>query len=241
MQDHQKIQWTFLYRLGAIAALAAVFFGVLEITINFVPGAMPAPDTAVNWFALYQRSPFLGLRNMGLINLLLNTSAILAYPGLLAAHRHNRRYPLAFLAALLAWIGIAVFFAANRALPMLALSQQYAAAGAERQVLLAAAGETMLAVGGSHTAGSFIGFALVECAGFLMSLAMLRGRIFGAINAWAGMVGFGLLLVFEFFTSFIGGLTGATMGLAMIGGLSTMLWYVLSARRLLQLAKNETA
>ena len=71
-----------------------------------------------------------------------------------------------------------------------------------------------------------------------MSVVMLRGKIFGKVSAYAGMFGFGMLLIFEFFSSFVAGLSTMTMILAMFGGLLSMAWYILIARKLFQLGQN---
>jgi hypothetical protein len=53
-----------------------------------------------------------------------------------------------------------------------------------------------------------------------------------------GIFGFGILLVFEFFSSFVSGLSTVTMVFAMVGGLLSIVWYVLIARKLFQLGKD---
>jgi hypothetical protein len=164
--------------------------------------------------------------------------AVPAFLALCAAHRDADRF-YAALAAIMAFIGVAVFFATNRALSMLDLSHQYAAATTEAQrASLIAAGQAMLAVGQSHTPGTFLAFFSSEVAGLLMSVVMLRGGVFGRANAYIGLLGFALLLVFEIFASFAGGLYSVAMTLAMLGGLLGMAWYVLLARRLLQLGRR---
>jgi hypothetical protein len=236
-ESHQT-QWGRIYQLGGLAAIGAVLVGVLEMVITFLPGGNVPCETVLAWFQLFQENPFMGLRNLGLLNILLDTLAILIFFALYAAHRQNREQSYATLAALVALLGIGVFYATNRAFPMLALSQQYAAATTEAQrAMLEAAGQSMLSVGKSHTPGTFLGFALLETAGIIMSVVMLRGKVFGKAAAWAGMLGFGMLLVFEFFSSFFAGLNAITIGLAMIGGLASMAWYLLIARRLFQLGK----
>jgi len=120
---------------------------------------------------------------------------------------------------------------------MLDLSIQYAAATTDAQrTILEAAGQAMLAVGQSHTPGTFIGFFFCEIAGIMISLAMLRGGIFSKPNAYAGILGFGMLLVYEICQSFVPTLLGVNLIFAMIGGLLNLVWYGLIARRLLQLA-----
>jgi hypothetical protein len=146
--------------------LGAVLVGILEIAITFLPGGNAPQETVLDWFALFQANPFMGLRNLGLLNILLNTLAIFTYLALYAAHRKEPQQPMAALAAIISYLGIGTFFATNRAFPMLALSQQYAAATTEAQrAMLEAAGQSMLSVGASHTPGTFLAFFLTEFAG----------------------------------------------------------------------------
>ena len=117
-----------------------------------------------------------------------------------------------------------------------ALSSQYAAATTEAQrSIIEAAGQAMLSVGKSHTPGTFLGFFLVEEAGVMMAFVMLHSKIFSKVSAYAGMLGLGMLLIFEFSASFIAGLDAVALTLAMLGGLLSMAWYILIARRLFQL------
>jgi hypothetical protein len=82
-----------------------------------------------------------------------------------------------------------------------------------------------------------MGFFLSEVAGIIISIVMLRGEIFSKTAAYAGILGFSLLLVFEMLSSFVTGLNVITMLLAGLGGILSMLWYLLIARRLFQLSR----
>ena len=140
------------------------------------------------------------------------------------------------LAMIISFIGVAVFLATNRAFSMLELSGQYAQATTEAQrSMLAAAGQAMLSVGRSHSPGTFIGFFLGELAGILMSVVMLRGKIFNKATALIGIIGFTLLSIFEVCTSFIPGLKEVAMIFAIGGGLLNVIWLILLGRRLFQL------
>ena len=228
--------WKSLYKLGGAAALMGVLVGLSEIIITFLPGGgvSSGAETVVDWFTLFQNHWFLGLRNLGLLNIVLTALAIPIFFALYAAHRRtNQAY--AALAMIIAFIGIATFFATNRAFPMLELSRQYAAATTDAQrSMIAAAGQAMLSVGQSHTPGTFIGFLLTEVAGIVISMVMLRSQVFDKATAYAGVLGFGLLLIFEVCSSFVPAL-GVAMLFAMGGGLLSMAWYILVARRLFQL------
>jgi hypothetical protein len=235
----QSEKWDGILKLGGAAALAVVLTGVLETAITFLPGGNTAQVTVLDWFSLFQINPFMGMRNLGLLNIFLNGFSVLLYFAFYAAHRDHPLKPYAALTALVAIIGAAIFYATNRSFAMLALSQQYAAAASEAQrAVLEAAGASLLAVGQSHTPGTFLGFFLLEAAGLLASIVMLRSGIFSRATAIVGILGWSTMLIFEYTSSFAAGLSSATMLVAMLGGLLSMVWSVLIALRFFQLAKK---
>jgi hypothetical protein len=95
----------------------------------------------------------------------------------------------------------------------------------------------MLAVGESHTPGTFLAFSLSLIASLLMAWVMLRGGLFSRASAYTGMVVFGFLLVFEILSDFVPALFDVAMIFAMMGGIASLVWYSMVARRLFQLAK----
>lgn len=227
-----------LYRLGSVTALLIVLTALLEIIITFLPGGYASADTVSDWFALFQSNWFLGLRNLGLLNIIMTLLGIPMFFALYTAHR-NTSQPHTTLAWILSLIGVAVFFATNRAFPMLDLSRQYASATTDTQrVLYLAAGQAMLSVGESHTPGTFLGFFFSEIAGIMISVVMLRSKIFKPLNAYFGIMGFGMLLIFDICTSFAPALSNVVLIFAMIGGLLSITWYILIARRFLHLAEE---
>ena len=227
---------TRLYQLGGAVALLIVLTALLEIIITFLPGGYASADTVHDWFALFQTNWFLGLRNLGLLNIVMTLLGIPMFFALYTAHR-NTGQPYTSLALMLSLLGAAVFFATNRAFPMLDLSRQYALSTTDAQrVLLLAAGQSMLSVGESHTTGTFLGFFLSELAGISISIVMIRGKIFNALHAYFGLLGFGMLLIFDICASFVPELSGMVLTVAMIGGPLSMVWYILIARRFFQLA-----
>ena len=228
-------EWAGLYKLGAVTSLLILGTAVLEILITFLPGGYASAETVVDWFNLLHDNWFLGLRNLGLLNIVMTALSIPMFFALCMAHwKVNPKYSA--LAMIISFIGIAVFYATNRAFAMLDLSTQYAAATTDAQrAVLEAAGQALLAVGQSHTPGTFIGFCLAEIAGILISFVMLRGGIFSKLTAYAGILGFGMLLVYEISQSFVPALLGVALIFAMIGGILNLVWYGLIARRLLRL------
>jgi hypothetical protein len=120
---------------------------------------------------------------------------------LLALYGALRRANKSAVAIATTWgfVGIAVYFASNRAFAMLSLSQRYAAAttDAQRSILLAA-GEALLAVNNPGAfyqgTGIYLSLFLVLLAGLTISVVMLQSNVFSKATAITGMLanGFGL-------------------------------------------------
>lgn len=235
-EENQTSDEACLYKLGAVSALLVLCTAVLEIVITFLPGGYASADTMIDWFNLLHNNWFLGLRNLGLLNIVMTALEIPMFFVLYRIHRSHNPV-LSTLALIISFIGAAVFYATNRAFPMWDLSIQYAAATtAIQRTVLEAAGQAMLAVGQSHTPGTFIGFFFLEIAGIMISVVMLRCRIFSRLNGYAGMLGFGMLLFYEVCQSFVPALSGVALIFALIGGLLNLLWYALIAHRLFKMA-----
>ncbi len=237
--EHKDSRWRGLYLVGAVAALVTVLTGITEIAITFFPGGgmSSSPATAVDWFTLFQRSRFLGLRNLGLLNIVFNCMELPLFYALYAAHRRTHR-AFAGLSMIAAFIGVAVFLATNRAFSMLALSGRYTAAATDAQrSVLAAAGEALLAVGEGHTPGTFLAFLFAAVAGIAISIVMLRGKVFSKASAIVGITGFSLMAIFELTASFAPGFSASFL-FAMGGGLLSLTWDLLVALGLIRLASS---
>lgn len=239
-REDQDPGWLSLYRLGGATALLAILVALTDIGLTFLPAGAGAPGTmtAVDWFALFQDSPFMGLRNLGLFpNILTLILLIPLFLALYAIHRYTHQASAA-LALILSLVGAAVYLSNNAAFPMLALSAKYSAATTETQrTLIAAAGEAVLARGEDFTPGALIGFLFSEAGTLAISYVMLRGGIFSKGTAYAGILGGTCLAIFTIWTTFVPALFEVAMLLAMIGGIASIVWYVLTARRLYQFGK----
>ncbi len=233
--------WRNIYQAGGLAALLAILVALTDIFLTFLPAGAEPPGTlsSVEWFELFQDNWFFGLRNLGLLpNILILIVMIPLFLALYGAHEQvNKAY--AALALILLTIGTAVYLSNNAAFPMWALSARYAAATTDAQrTLFAAAGEAILARGEDFTPGALTGFLLSETASFILSLVMLRGGIFSKATACTGILACLCLTTFTVWTTFSSAFFEAAMVLAMIGGLSNIAWYILTARRLFQLSRQ---
>lgn len=234
-------RWQRLYVCSAITALISVVLVLLDIAVSIVlpagearPGARQAGD----WFVLLQTNPLYGLRDLGLLNSL---NLVLGMPVVLALYAvHQRSHPAsAALAVALFLVGGAVYLANNPALAMFVLSQHAATATtATQRSVVAAAGEALLARGADFTLGSLPGFVLPSLAQLALSWIMLRAGIFSRATAATGLLGIACLLIFMIWATLLPASFETAMVLAVPGGLLTMAWNILVARRLVQLARG---
>ena len=235
--ERTENQWKSIYLLGGVAALIVICASLLDIAISIMLGGDPAsiPQTAIGRFAQFQSNQLLGLYYLDLLNMTTAVIMIPAFFALCAAHRGvNKVY--SGLVMIVFCIGTAVFITNNTALPMLSLSGKYALATTDaHRSLLAAAGEAMLARGAHGSPGVFLGFLLPIFASFLISLVMLNGGVFGKINAYLGIAGSALFIIYFVMAAFIPGTENIAMAIATFGGLLTIAWMILFAIRLLKL------
>lgn len=225
-----------LYWVGGIAALLTAALAVAEGAISFVP-ASSAPVSSVNdWFLLLQQYTFIGLRNLGLMNIFIISLGIPMYFSLYRAHRKADR-ELAALALIINLLAAAIFLSTNRAFSLFELSRLHAQAGTQAQRgAIEAAGQALLSIGRSHCPGTFLGFVFGDIAGIMMSAVMLRGKVFSRTNAFAGIFGFIFFLIYEVCASFIPAAAEMAMFLAVGGLLFNLIWLVSLGLRLLRLA-----
>lgn len=122
---------------------------------------------------------------------------------------------------------------------MFVLSNQYVAATDAQKALLAAVGEGVLARGEDFTPGSFLGFIMGELATLIISLVMLRGRIFSKAAAYTGILGCVFLSICTIWATFIPVLYEISMIFGLLGGLIMLTWYILVAWGLFRLGRIE--
>jgi len=225
-----------LYILGAVSALLAVAGNVLDMVIASFPnwGPEATPAAAMDWLIRFQANPWIELYHLDLLNVLIAVFFIPAFLALAAAHwRANPGF--AALGLVVFVIATTVFMANNAALPMLDLSQKFAAAADADKLMLVAAAETLLAKGAHGSPGVFWGFAFSLIANLVISGVMLRAGIFPKAAAYVGIAGFTLLLIYVILVTFMPLVKNPVLVLAMPGGLLAMAWNVMIAIQLFRL------
>jgi hypothetical protein len=229
-----------VYLAGAWAAVIAalLFRRNLAAEVSLFTGQTP-PSAAADWLALFQSDRLLGLTFLNVFDIVNYLLLGLLFLGLYAALRRIKP-GLATLALWLGTVGVAAYLASNQAFAMLALSDRYAATTTEAQRTgLVAAGEALLATNNPAArfqgTGILLGLFLVTLAGLIFAIGMLRGGAFGWVTAWLGIIGNGLILGYFVMLIFAPSLTFLPHTL---GAIPLVLWELLTARRLFQLARE---
>lgn len=222
-----------LYRIGALAAVAAIGGVVFDMVLSNVPGwgSDTVPATTVAWLAQFETSPWLGLRNLDVLNVLITLVSLPLYGALFAGLRpaHKRA---ATLGIVLVMTGSFLFVANNVGLPMLMLARRLGGANpAEHAAIVSAAG-ALVARGAHGSIGVLPGFLLSELGTLAFAVAMLRGRLFGRLTAWLGIAGCSALIAYTLAVTFLAVPDAMAPMLAAPGGLLMLGWQVGTARRL---------
>ncbi len=244
--ETKETGWKALYIIGGSAALIAVIFFRRNWSAELIAfkgfGIFEVPETlpgsALQWFELLQKNPYVGLSLLNFYDLINFALVGLILLALYAALRKANQ-SLMLIALSTGMIGVAVYLASNQAWEMLSLSMQYAAAAsdAQRSILLAA-GEVLLITNHSEApfqaTGIYLGLFCVLTAGMLISIVMLRSRIFSKTTAVCGILANGLALL-----GFVALAFGPTISWIppTLSAPFRVVWYILIAIKLFNLAK----
>jgi hypothetical protein len=239
--------WKGLYKVGGAAALiAAVIFrrnldaefmllrssGIINI------GPTAPPSTIIDWFTLLQNSTLLGLTLLNLFDIVNYALVGLIFLALFAALRRASESFMT-IATVSGFIGITTYFASNQAFAMLSLSNQYATAASDAQrAMFLAAGQATLAIHQNNSyagTGIYLSFLLVSVSGLIMSMVMLRSKVFSKGTAYVGILANSIGLGYYIFLV----LAPAVVFLPIsVSAIFLLLWYILIARRLFQLGQG---
>jgi hypothetical protein len=233
--------WKWIYKLGAVAALTAMLANLLDVLFGFGGTEMVTYGTksAIEWFAVYQNNWFRGVYALGILNIFYMVAMLPVYFALFWAHFEKQALAAALTIIIFLTV-MSMYISNNAAIPLLVLSGKYSLAATDLQrTILVAAGEAVLSRGEDFTAGSFIPLFSSGLAAICISLIMLRGGIFGKVNAWIGIVSFTSLALFTIIATFVPALyTFAFYVFGSLGGILALTWFALVARRLFQLGRK---
>lgn len=226
--------WAGLCRIGGVAAF--VFFAYSLATIVQVVVLGGPPTTAVEAFELLNGNRIIGLLRLDLPTVLVMPLYYLIFLAIFAALRPvDCAY--AALSAVLGVVGVTLVLAMPTALPLIPLSEKYAAATSPAaRTQLETVGEAILATDIWHGSGSFMGGILAQSGAILICAIMLRSNVFSKAIAYSGVVTHGLDLAHILAGPFS---STASVVLMAIAGPLYLVWLPLIGRRLLQLSRIE--
>lgn len=226
--------WRSLYRMSGVVTMLMMVLFLSDTICWFAFG--PVPGNAEGWFTLLQNKRIQGLLLLSFPTLFGIMLYYLTFFGLYGTLRQvNAAY--ASLAALFAFVGLAIVVVTHMGYPLVYLSDHYAAATTEPQkILLLAAGETNIVA--SNT-GMYLGGFFAEGGALLFSLLMLRSNIFSRMTAYLGILGHGLdftriVMVLAFLPE------DTASVLLMIGGLPQLIWLILVGLRFFKLGQGKS-
>ena len=226
LSEGTDARWRSLFMIGGVAALILVAITLIQFVV-FAVSPPPYEGTATAWFAMFQQNALLGLLAFEFLMVIYVVLSIVVSLALFAALRRvNPSLTAIFMA--LSLVGAMAFIAARPAFEMLFLSKQYAAAATDIQrAAFLAAGEAMVAV--FHGTAFQVSYVLGSITGLIIAAVMLRSAIFSKTAAYlrlaSSVLDFGLFV------------PGVGLYISLFSVLFLMIWDVLIARRLFQLAR----
>ncbi|HLF25527.1 MAG TPA: hypothetical protein VJG32_04275 [Anaerolineae bacterium] len=228
--------WKDVYRIGGAAALILLLYSVVTLIVLTLLGA--APSTAAETFALLQNNRIIGLLRLDVLTVFVYMPLLyLLFLGIYVALRPTQG-AYTTLATALVFVGVTLLLATPSAFSMVDLSDKYAVATTETQrSQLLAAGEAILASDMWHGTGAFLGGMLLQSGAVLISVVMLRSKVFSQTIAYLGILTHGLDLAHFIFLLMAPGLGKILIAIA---GTLYLIWFPLVGRRLLQLGRRES-
>jgi hypothetical protein len=225
--------WNLLCRAGGIAAFIFLVYCLATMVQMTVLGG--PPPTVAEAFRVLQQNKVVGLLRLDFPTVMVLPLYYLLFFSFFAALKDTDRTHAA-IGTVLVFLGLTLVLATPTALPLMALSDKYAAATSDfMKAHFLAAGEAVLATDIWHGTGAYMGGILVQTGAVWISVVMLRG-VFSKATAYVGIITHGLDLVHIVFVPFLPRVSSVFM---IIAGLGYPVWLFLVGRRLLQLGKVE--
>jgi hypothetical protein len=225
-------KWKSLYKAGGTGALIVGILLLVEM-IAYIATSAPSLADAAGWFSMFHGNRFIGLVDFGILELY---ALVLFVPMFLSLYAVLRRASESYMAiaAILAFVGIAVNFATSKLFSLLTLSDLYAAAttAAQKSQFLAA-GQATLAVGAlGGIGGSVEGGIPLAMSGVIISIIMLRSNILGRAVGYVGILANGIGIVMYFNAAAAPAMAGSPFFGVFF--LLSVIWFILIGRKLLQ-------
>lgn len=227
--------WRSLYKIAGISTILSVVLMLADFYLSFTGADVEIGTySTVEWFTLFHEDWFIGLRNLGIFNILNPLIILPLYLALI--HTHFRRLPVICLAVVFLFIsGVSIYIANNGALVFLSLTNQYyQTASISQKEILETAGTVVLAQSEDFTPGSFPGLFIQNLAAVILMVGIVKGQVFPRWKGILGLVGTMALMTFTIGSTFLPGYFSIVMALAMVGGMLMLVWNISMAINMLR-------
>lgn len=211
-----------LMRIGSVAPWFTIMLYMTQFAIIAVIRE-PYPAAPEAWFALFNRSAFLGLIYLNALDGFSIAIIGLLFLALWAAFKETNP-SRATIAIYFALIGVSVFVATRGIMVTgtLHLSRKYAlAATSAEESMLLAAGAALMNV--TRATPETFGFLFLALAGVQFSLLILKSNLF---RHWLGYLGVGALVATLLNDVSLIFFPAAASALMIVNGLSWFIWWV---------------
>jgi len=219
---------------GGSAAIVQLF-SILIIMIT-IPLFGLRPETIEEFFTLYSQNRLEAILRDDFSSLVIIAMYLFTFPAMYMILK--RTYPLISAFIIIGvLIAVTICFSGHSGLSLVFLSEQFANATSDLDRLrLMAAGEAILAGDMWHSSAGFISGILLQGAGVVFSLIMLRTSSFSKVTAYSGLVGNSFDLIQHLFHSVIPDLSTYAM---VVAGPAYIIWFIMLARDLIKNSKAE--
>jgi hypothetical protein len=222
-----------LYTIGGVASLLQLVTVLAMAVVMATLG--PKPATVEEYFTLQQSSKLLSILRGDFLVMILIGLYLGTCPALYVALRRISPVYTAFF-ALMTLSAVVGAFASDATFALLNLGDQYAAATTEAaRAALLAAGEAVIASDLWNSSAAYMGGILLQGAGVIISVVMLRSKDFSKVTAYAGLIGNGLDLIQHVLHPFAPSISG-TIQQGM--GVFYLVWFPMLARDFFKLSKG---
>lgn len=227
--------WSFpsLYKIGGISAvlqLATILgLGVAMAVLG------PKPTSAEEYFMVQQGNKLAAVLRGDFLLLILIGLYLGTFPAMYAALRHINPVYTA-LATLFTVIAVTITFSSESTFALLHLGDQFAAAATDvARAQFLAAGEAVIASDMWHSSGAYMSGILLQGAGVIISMIMLRSKDFSKVTAYAGLIGNGLDLIQHILHPFTPSVSAPIQS---VMGVFYLVWFPMLGRDLFRLSRK---
>jgi hypothetical protein len=222
-----------LYAIGGVAAILQLAFLLAYSIIVGILGSKPT--SAAEYFAIYQGSHLEAFLRGDFLMMILIGLYLGTFPALYVALRRLSPVYTA-LATLFTLITVALAFANESSFSLQHLGDQYTAATTDAQrTQLLAAGQAVIASDMWNSSSAYMSGILLQGAGAMISVIMLRSQDFSKVTAYAGLLGNGFDLIQHILDPFAPTISGY---IKMFMGLFYFVWFPMLARDFFKIRRN---